>query len=300
MTLFALPLVGGAGLGNGLFPWARAELFARSAKAPVLAPRWTRFRIGPYLRREPEKRRYGGFFRAAGHVRGISRLVIRARARHLPEGQPPQVYAEAQRSSLPSVVRFEGTADLFTPLLGEHDFIRDKLWDMTREPLRAAAMAYPVPFVALHVRRGDITRQGFSANDLSDVKQYTPLSWFKSMVSEVKQIASVRNLSIVVFTDGSAEELQELLVLEGVRLHDRRTAITDLWIMSQASLLFASGFSTFGMWASYLGGMPTLYAPGKLQQRVQAGRPGPVELEIGEGEAIPDAALLRVPGVRLS
>ena len=291
MSLFAYPVVGSAGLGNGLFPWARAELFARDSDVPVLAPRWAKVRIGPYLRGEPEKRRYGGFFRTAEHVRGVSRLAIRTVARRISEGQPAQVYADARRSSRPSIVEFEGMGPLFAPLLGEHDLIRTKLWSMTREPLRPKADQYRVPFVAMHVRRGDITRQGFTPQDLVDVKQYTALSWFVAMVRASRRVEALRGLPVVVFTDGSVEEIADLLALDGVRMNPRQPAITDLWTMSCAKLLFASGFSTFGMWASFLGGMPTIYAPGKLQQRVQAGRPQAIEIEVSEGAELPKIAL---------
>ena len=291
MSLFALPIVGSAGLGNGLLPWARAELFARESQVCVLAPRWARVRFGPYLRREPEKRRYGGFFFAAEHIHGIPRLALHATARHISEGQSAYVYADAKRSSWPTVVGFEGNGELFIPLLKEDAFIRSKLWTMTRTSLRPAADQYRKPFIALHVRRGDITRQGFTPRELVDVQQYTPLSWFVAMVRTLRRIESVRNLPVIVFTDGSAEEMAELLVLDSVCLHRRQLAITDLWTMSRAGLLLASGFSTFGMWASFLGGMPTIYAPGKLQQRVQAGRTRAIEMEVAEDEEIPRIAL---------
>jgi len=90
-----------------------------------------------------------------------------------------------------------------------------------------------------------------------------------------------------LFTDGSREEVAEILNVDNVHLHRRGTAIADLWTLAQARLLFASGFSTFSMWASFLGGMPTIYAPGKIQERVQLERPRPLEIEVEEGADIP-------------
>ena len=290
MSLFALPRIGRAGLGNGLLPWARAELFGRRLSVPVLAPRWGRLRLGPHLRQEPEKRHYGGLFRSAEHVRGISGAAIRIFGTRLEEGRPDHAYAKAKHTSWPFVVGFEGMGELFAPLLGEHEFIRAKLWQMTRSALRPASNRAATPFIAMHVRRGDITRQGFSEEQLVDVRQFTPLSWFVAMVHAMRRVDGARDRTVVVFSDGSPDELADLLALDGVRLHMRRSAITDLWLMSTATALFGSGFSTFGMWASYLGGMPTFYAPGKLQQRVQAGRSRAVELEIAPGDGLPGYA----------
>src|SRR5690242_9418465 len=85
MALFAFPRIARTGLGNGLFPWARAELFAHDSGARVLAPRWPALRIGPYVRNEPDKRNYGGFFASAGHVGGLERMIVLAVGRRLAE-----------------------------------------------------------------------------------------------------------------------------------------------------------------------------------------------------------------------
>jgi hypothetical protein len=285
VSLYAAPRIGRAGLGNALFPWARAELFARDNDVPVIAPRWGGVRIGPYLRREPDKRRYGDFFDCPRHVHGWRRLALNAVGRVLKEGQPRQDYESARRSAHPHVVVFSGLGDLFDTLLTEHDFVRQRLWDMTRARLRPGRPG--LPFIAMHVRRGDITRQGFTTGELAGVNQYTPLSWFVGMATAARRMAETQDRRIVVYSDGSATELAELSRLGGVQVRQGHPAIADLWSMSQASLLFASGHSTFSMWASYLGGMPTVYAPGKLQQTVQAGRVGAVEVEVAAGQALP-------------
>ena len=290
--LFALPLVGRAGLGNALFPWARAELFARRFGARVLAPRWGNFRLGPHLRREPDKRQYADLFRAGHHTTGCRRLIVAALGRRVPEHELDTVRA-APRSLQPSVVEFRGMADLFAPLVGEGPFIRHQLWHMTRRALRSSDSPYGGRFIAMHVRRGDITRQGFTEEQLAGVNQYTALSWFVGMVRAVRNEQALRRVPIVVFTDGGDDEVADLIRLGDVRLHPRQSAITDLWELAHASVLFASGFSTFSMWASYLGGMPTIYAPGKLQQRVQPGGLASVEIELPEHAPIPPEAIAR-------
>src|SRR5262249_28756870 len=61
-NVFAFPSVGRGGLGNMLFPWARAEVFRKRHGVPMLAPQWTQFKIGPLLRGERDKRYYTGLF----------------------------------------------------------------------------------------------------------------------------------------------------------------------------------------------------------------------------------------------
>jgi hypothetical protein len=284
---FAFPEVGKAGLGNMLFPWARAELFAKETGARLLAPRWARLRIGPYLRNEPEKRRYSGFFYSNQHLHGWRRLELLLRGRRVSERHWEGVARSPSASHRPVVVEFQGLGEFFTPLLGAHEHVRDQLWQMTEPSLRAVRAQAPAPFIAMHVRRGDITRQGFNAQQLENSPQYTALSWFIEGARAVRRVETLRRVPIVVFSDGDREELAELLRVDGVELQSRRPAVADLWEMSEAELLFASGFSTFSMWASYLGGMPTLYAPGKIQQLVQVRRPASLEIELAGGSEIP-------------
>ena len=75
--IYVYPKLTKSGLGNLLFDWARAEVFARKHNLPILNPRWVRFdRLGVWLRRERYKRYYGNSFRAAGFVTGIKRWWI--------------------------------------------------------------------------------------------------------------------------------------------------------------------------------------------------------------------------------
>ena len=165
---------------------------------------------------------------------------------------------------------------------------------MTVEGLQSDGMEHGKSFIAMHVRRGDLTRQGIGAHRLQQVAQFTPTSWFVSMVHAVRDIPEFRTLPVIIFSDGYREEIDELLRLPGVQLCERRAAITDLWAMSRARVLFGSGFSTFTMWASYLGGAPTLYAPGKIAQRVLDGREGAIEMELAAGERIPASIAARL------
>jgi hypothetical protein len=182
--------------------------------------------------------------------------------------------------------------DLFLPLLNSHDLIGNLLWQMTLPQLRASSECYGTNFIAMHVRRGDLTRQGFSKQQLhKNVAQFTPNEWFISMARAVRREPSLRSVPVVVFTDGTSDELGSLLAIDGIKLHFRQPAIADLWTLTRARLFFASGFSTFSMWASFLGGMPTIYAPGKIQQRVQLGRPRPLEFELETGADLPAEVL---------
>lgn len=288
MSLFAFPIVGRPGLGNMLLPWARAEVFARRNGARIIKPAWNTVRLGPYLRREPQKRYYMGFFNALDHVHGLAKLACLARAARLSESDlATAAMATGFDQGKPCVVCFKGLGDYFAPLLDEHDFVRRRLWQMTRPALRTSGDLYGGRFIAMHIRRGDLTRAGLTQRQLASAELYTPTDWFVAMARALRQRSEFDAMPLVLFTDGSADEVSDVLRVDKVRLHSSGPAIADLWTLAHASLLFATGHSTFSMWASYLGGMPTVYAPGKIQQSVQAGRPGAIEIELAAHDALP-------------
>jgi hypothetical protein len=288
VAAYVYPLVGRSGLGNCLFPWARAVVFAHKHELPILAPSWGGVRLGPYFRREPDKRRYGKLFQYDGYVRGLKR------ARALVKSDPISEY-EA-KEGIPAghvskgrdvLVVFEGLDDFFTPLLPYHVLIREKLWNMIRPGLRNLSLSPTGCFFAAHVRRGDQVLPHEPESKVARHTQCTPIGWFVKTVESIRQFKEYNHLPFLIFTDGAPSQVAPLLEQKNVMLAPRDVSIVDLLRLSRASLLLASGYSTFSMWASFLGGMPTIYAPGKLQQRVQAGRESAFELELSESEAVP-------------
>src|SRR4051812_42330594 len=149
MGQFGYPDLMRAGLGNMLFPWARCLLWCRSEQAEMLAPRWFKLRLGPYARREPDKRRYDRLFHSDGYVNGRRRALVLA----VGDMQSEDTAFRRSNGRQPHVVRFEGLRDYFSSLLGAHNLIRGELTRITKPALRAAEPRNP--FIAVHVRCGD-------------------------------------------------------------------------------------------------------------------------------------------------
>ena len=82
----------GFGLGNRLFPWARARVFASANEIPMLAPRWVSPRIMPLFRKGAEIRPYprqvllvGQLKPKDGDVTGLTRSIIERSSEIRPE-----------------------------------------------------------------------------------------------------------------------------------------------------------------------------------------------------------------------
>ncbi|MDQ6703602.1 MAG: hypothetical protein M3Z96_11130 [Pseudomonadota bacterium] len=125
---------------------------------PVIAPRWLRLRIGPYIRRERDKRFYWRLFRAGRQIGGLRRLKLLATADRLSaESELPET---AFRPTNNTVVIFTNAfagneRKHFHEIVGKSAIVREALIDMTR--LRFLPPPPRKPHIAIHVRGGDFT-----------------------------------------------------------------------------------------------------------------------------------------------
>jgi hypothetical protein len=276
---YCYPKIGRAGLGNCMLIWARAFVEARQAGAELLAPRWVQPRIGSIFRGEPVSRFYFGEFTNIGYVGGLRRMLALAAFRRIAENEPWPM------SGGTAVKVIEGLKDYFTPLVPHQAAIKEEVQRIMHPKALWAQFICEEPYIAMNLRRGDQTRAGIA---LEQVAQYTPDDWFVGALQAIRADARWRDLPVKVVSDGSEPEMRRIVKQPGVQWVTTERAIGDIWLMSRASLLVASGYSSFSMWASFLGQMPTLYAPGKMQQKLFAADCPAFEGEWREGQALPE------------
>lgn len=259
-------VLGRFGLGHSLLAWARAYLWARDHAVPMLAPRWRYLRIGPYLRRESDKRRYETLFRYDGYVRGARKAAWLLAARSVPieeigDGVPPA-------GRRPRVIVFRNdlrnNTRYFRELLGRHDELRQELLRVTRPEHRPPLAGRP--FIGMHVRRGDFNEVSLEMLRAGEGNARLPVTWFVEMLRGLRR-GFGRDLPAVVFTDGTPEEVSGLLAERAVSLAPRRSAIHDLLSMSQAAVIAGSA-SGMTMWGSFLGQVPRISFPGQRKERL--------------------------------
>jgi len=273
--------IGGNGLGNLMFTWARCLAASQRHGWRMIWPTWQSFkpknwRVNPY-----DHRTYSDLFRPNDrYVSGWRKPWYLARYRWiseqqaLDEGAPPG-----------SVVEFRGMEDKFAPFVEDHELVYGELLKIARpEHLEAFSDPDPAP-IGIHVRRGDFVQQA-SYRDMLDIdNSVLPLAWYIEALQAVRARAG-RDVPAYVFSDGTEEELTELLALPAVRRVDYGSGLGDMLGLSRSRLLIASG-STFSMWGSYLGQVPTIWHPKKLLQHVLLEHPEQ-EIEWSTGNALPN------------
>lgn len=272
--------IGGDGLGNLLFNWARCLSVARAQGWRMVWPTWKSYkpknkRVNPY-----DHRLYADLFEpTSDYTHGLGKPLALMSRRWVSEQQ-------AREGRLPAraVVQFRGMAGKFEPFLHDRDLVRDALLAITRrEHLAGYLQADPLP-VSIHVRLGDFKRVQDSTIVQTRDNVALPIDWY------IKALQAVRGhigeaVGAQVFSDGTASELAPLLALPGVERVEYGSAIADMLALSRSRLLIASG-STFSMWASFLHQAPTLWHPGKMLQTLHDDPR--TEFEWAPGGALPE------------
>ena len=272
--LFFLRL-GGPGLGNLLFPWARAKVLAKQNGYQFVPPTWPQLKLGPLLRGEIDSRSYFSLFQnLAAEVRGFQRVWILLCSKKIPES----AHASAQNGQ---VVVTDGVGDLFKDILGYSEYLHSELLAMLQRN-RLAELSQDIQAancVAVHVRFGDFMAENLTMSRQGQANRRQPIEWYVWAVTALRNSMGA-NTPVNVFSDATDEELAPLLSLPHVRRAIDNSAIEDMLLMARHRVLVASG-STFSMWASFLGQVPTVWFPGQMKFRLVRTDRCEVELEAG-------------------
>jgi hypothetical protein len=261
----------GAGLGTRLFPWARCKVFAARHHLPMLAPRWVQLRVGPLLRGGIQLQAYHrqillmGQFRRNGYVGGLDRARLRSAPRI---DEPEQLNDASSRSNGhdgPVVMTFKGYGNLFADLEGEQEFLLQALRDETQPKWVSLADRHAAP-IGVNVRCGNDFREARSESDFMTMGAVkTPVPWFVTALQAVRDAAGSAVPAVLV-SDGTPEQLKDLLAMPNVHFARPGCAISDLLTLAHARVLIGSGGSSFSAWASFLSRATTFSHTGQSLQ----------------------------------
>lgn len=267
-----LTRIGGLGLGNMLFTYARALLYARDHNLQMIWPTWNSIPVGQILRRESGKRFYHNLFKNTQHaISGLKKWAL-------------LMFDKKQ------IVEFTGMEGEFEPLLGKEnsEYIYAHLKSILKEKNRKALEFKPGNGICMHVRLGDFTRGTEAQIKAGDPNMCLPIQWYVDIVKQIR--TATGPVPVYVFSDGTDQELQALLSLENVQRMTYGTAIADIMAMAKAKLFIASG-STFSRWVRYLGRMSAITYPGQLKQHLLDEDEKAFEIE---AEKIPGIYMMKI------
>jgi hypothetical protein len=261
----------GTGLGNRLFPWARAVVYASVNQLPLVAPAWSRFAVRAFFRGGLDLKSYprqilltGLFKPTQTDIRGLRRQSWLRSASIHPE--PDDFRAElgdCYNGVGKHIILFENDADKFARLNPYSSLVYDKFLEIVQPRWTALARNSPPAVIGVNIRRAKDFRDPKDRNEFFTAgAQRTPLSWFCETLAAVRKALGYRATAVIV-SDGTASDLGPLLAIDNVRFHRPGCAASDLLVLSQTKILIASGGSSFSAWSSFLGQMPTVTIPGQ-------------------------------------
>ncbi|TIL65971.1 MAG: hypothetical protein E5Y77_19650 [Mesorhizobium sp.] len=247
----------GPGLGNLLFPIARALIGQKAHGGVFVHPTLRQLKLGTFLRRERDTRSYGNVIRSR----------MGAEWRDWAQAQwYPKVDEDAYRGETGVTVRYSGLKGYFHDLTGQGEIVSAWLKDTVRG-IGVMDDAYDI---GLHIRLGDFAQAG---SDQGGNNVRLPFDWYRAALAEARRLVGTANPRITLFTDGDMNFVKRELGMPDLMMDPSGNALTAMHNLSRARVMVASR-STFSMWAVYLGGMPAIW-DGKFDlQRSFPGRPG--------------------------
>lgn len=275
----------GPGLGNLLFPWAKAIVLAKKFGLVPIFPSFRQIKLGTILRREPDLRWYFSLFKPTKfYVANLKKYFLLTVHKKISQNEFFELYPNIDDGS---IVIVEGMDDYFFQFLEEYEFVRRELIAITRKKHRKGLSFNFQNSITLHIRLGDFqvpTEEKLRRGEFVRM----PLDWYASLVETIRAETG-QKIPCFVFTNGSLEEVAPVLRLGNIEILSFGSSIADLLAMSQSKLLVSSA-STFAMWASFLGRMPTIYFPGQIKQRLYYDNPE-FEIEWEQGLPLPAKVL---------
>lgn len=253
-----------SGLGNRLFPWARARLLARDTGADCVRPKWHDIRRGPLLRGGVNYRTFvrkillfDNFDDDPGDLPRSRLRSLRRSARCLGEADARQ----GERGD--RWVTVQGDGNFFEGLHENHAYLEDALWRVTRDKWKALVMQLPTFDITLNVRCGG----DFSTpkSDLDFVEKglvLTPAQWFADLVQRIRA-ENGSQVGVQVVSDGTREDLRPILRLPNTHFCETPAAISDLWAVRRSRMIIATGGSSFPAWAAFFARCPVVSIEGQ-------------------------------------
>lgn len=268
--------LGGPGLGNLLFTYSRAVAESKKYNIPMIWPTWYSLKVGPYIRHEMDKRKYNDLFtNNSNYISGMKKIWLRCTNKVVNRNQIKSI-----ENVDSGIIEYTGMEGMFEPIIDDYELIRDDLICNLQAQNRDWVDFDFTSSISVHIRLGDFQRGTTEQLKGGSHNISTPVAWYCSMIHQIRAAVG-RNIQVYVFSDGTEEELHEVLRMPNVQRITFGNSISDIMALSKANLFLASG-STFSMWARFLGRMNVIAYEGQLLQTLKRDGENFFEMEVAD------------------
>jgi hypothetical protein len=262
----------GAGLGNELFPWAKAFLASQILDARLEHPAWG-------LNQRNYHRDFGtgrldwlqqGLIKAAMPIVHFDEAAYRA------TGKDDYQEAVAEFSAAHGLDRRRHFVFSASGMWGGFRAIRKARVFVLSELLKARRAVENVHaimnqthdgkvLIAVHIRRGDFENLNADADYCGRFNAALPLDWYLATCSSIKRNFGDQ-VQFLLLTDASPNEVKPFIdaFQPLTTFHLRQTACSDLLLMAFADCIVCS-VSSYSMWGAFLSNAPYIWFAPNLQ-----------------------------------
>lgn len=241
------------GLGHALGLYARAFLYAAKGQARFVHPNWFKLRLGPYLRREADKRNYHRIIRVPTSW-GLPR---RHACRRFWMTVVDEDSFDPSRASQFLVVKDDGPLHPRTIswMKSGHPFRRTLASALESISVVAPARRkLGTRSIGIFHRSGDFRGIRPSSGDARTLRVhgygYRPPEYAAEALAKLREIAGWQ-VPAVLSTDAAPDEVAVIIRQGGVQLSQTKSALANMLEMSQHDVLIV-GTSSYANWAWFL------------------------------------------------
>jgi hypothetical protein len=240
-----------AGLGNKLFPVARALVASLISGIPLVNPLWFSPRGAGLVRGGVDYGRflgkiwlYGNFSTFPGSLPLVHGFFSRKRSVKVSDLNEFMGIHERMGDEVDYVFSWN-TCHNFSDLWIHRQFIKNVVFQAAIPKLTLPSIG---PYIVVNPRLGN---DFVSAEDPRAGYRKNPKVFWESGLNEVMRRTWIRD--VVIVSDGPRSQ-SELLFSQPIHVVENATAIEDLWTLANASAIVASGNSSFSAWGGFLSG----------------------------------------------
>ena len=242
ITIAKLPR---AGLTNKLLVWADGVIYAKLNSSNFIVTPWYHFSIGPFIRNERSKRLYFGYFKKPSFLEGIVALFFALIFNFI---KKYDFLRKIMGNKIFSTVPIYSD---FTAHIREHRWIvKEEFFKMLNSAVQKRLQNKPKIQIGVHIRLGDFKLMNIS----------TPLEYYKKAILKLRESFG-SDLAVTIFSDGTDDELHEILCLKGVERATNKQDIDDLVQLSKSEYLVLSQDSSFGYFAAFVSDATVICKP---------------------------------------
>ena len=261
--------IGGAGLGNLLFPLCRSYIYSIQYQATLIPPIWPSLKPGAFRRGEKEKRGYTDIFKTTF----IERTHLQFKNLFNKTISEDKFLANSSfyNKSSNITIKVEGLKNYFRDLEGYQEFILSYILSSACPKVREIYYNYNKQNIGVHIRLGDYNIDG-----------RTPMDWYVNAIETLQREINYSDTNFIVFSDGTDEELKPILSLKNCKRITQPNALSDILCLSKSQLIIGSN-STFSAWGAFLGEKPFI-----RHEKFYLGKIHMEEDKIFEGQGVED------------